>query len=234
MKSDQGLKVQLIVLFASCMLTSLSMSQLAYRGGTKTLLSFDNIDSQVRNGIADRVWTDNVTIEGWWGRAGDATADTFHLSHGSNPAGGLQVYVNAATNEPIALGSLVNTKVQNAVMAVGIKNETGSSIDRVVISYEQVQWYGGTGAMVDIRRAWYGLGGDGMSGVSWEKCPELDMKNFVSDKGGLFEPITLERQGVLTDLDWQPEETLWIRWIDIRVDGGNAGAGLTQLEISEE
>lgn len=218
---------------AACIgpLLQTSFAQLTYRGGERSLLNLEVVDARVQNGITLRKWDDNQTLDGWWARAGDQPAQGFNLTHGSNPAPGLQIFVNRDTHRPLALGSLVNSEIPNTLLVVGIENKSGHVIKQLRVRIHQIQWYGGTGAMHDQRVAWLGLGGQNGVAKEWRRAAALDLKNFVADRGMLPEPIEVMRESVVTELDWSPDETLWLRWVDLKTDGGNAGAGIAEISI---
>lgn len=219
--------------FGLCCATADTSVPIAFHGEAVELVDLKQVDARVRNRVTERDWNDAQTVPGWYARTADLPADKCHLSHGGNPAPGIQILVDGDTNQAVALGSLINSQVKNALLAVGVVNESGRQIKNVEISLTQIQWYGGSGAVADKRTAWYAIGGKSMSGLKWQRLEALNLRNFVAAGGKLNQPVEVQRSVQLDGINWEPGETLWMRWVDVRVSGGNAGAGIASLKIVE-
>lgn len=200
-------------------------------GSEQELLNLDGIDGRVRNRQTAVQWEDGLTVPGWWARAADKPAESFELTHASNQTGGVQVYVDGANNQPLALGSLSTVQVPNVLLAVAVKNETGGVLTQATIRLNRVQWFGGTGAMQDSNTGSWRLGGATAGGGGWTALEGLNMQHFVNVGGRLPEPIYLEQTVHLDAIKWVPGQLLWLRWVDNRVSGGNAAAGIASLRI---
>ncbi len=193
---------------------------------------FSNLDVSNPSTAPAKDWVDDVTVSHWRGRVSDAPATSYRVTHGSNPSSGLQVWHAQDGTDRRALGSLTDVNNRNALLAFGMLNATGAVIDEVTIEFSQVQWYAGTGAANDKMAFSYQVNYDAHTGGSWTVFPDLDVSGFVNGGGVLPEVIFTEKGATLTGLNWQPGEQLWIRWVDLDVGGGDAGAGFDSIRIS--
>lgn len=196
------------------------------------LINLSAIDARVQAGVTLRNWQDWKTIPGWTARNSDQSTTHFQLTHGRNPASGIQVFVDPSTHLAVAIGSLTDGSNRNALIAVAVENATGKTINSLTLRLEQIQWFAGTIGMSDWRYASWGISESLEMPHNWNNEERLDLRNFVSDNGGLAVPLRLERNVELENINWQTGQILWLRWVDMRVSGGgNAGAGLASLKI---
>ncbi len=181
---------------------------------------------------SSKPWVDDVTVPHWRARVSDAPATSYNVTHGTSGASGLQVWHAQDGTNRRALGSLTDINNRNALLAFGMLNSTGSVIDEIQIDFTQVQWYGGTVAAIDKVAFSYQVNYNSHTGGAWTTFSALDMDGFSNGGGGLSEAIFTEKSATLGGLAWQPGEQLWIRWLDLRASGGNAGAGLDSISIT--
>lgn len=190
------------------------------------------------NSSQPRPWTDNQTLTGWYGLVDGETPSTYIVSAGAASTGSIMAYGPSVGQQPsTAFGMLTTTTHAQVVMlALELTNNTGSTIHSVTVSFDQLQWYGGTGAANDKFAAAYGIGvtdpwaTDASSGFT--VLPDLDVKGFVSGNGKLAEPVAKSVSYTLENIEWESGQSLWLRWIDSDVSGGDAGAGFSNMTIS--
>lgn len=186
------------------------------------------------NASAPRPWTDNSTLVGWYGRSNNATATEYLVSAGSNGNGGLMAYAPDApsANPAVAFGSLTTNLATANLLAVQFLNNTGSTLTSLTMEFDQLQWFAGNGAAADVFTASYRMGGTTPTGGTWTPVSELNMEGFVSGTGALATPISTNITHTLTDLNWEDGQSIWFRWIDLDVPGGDAGAGFSNMTVT--
>lgn len=218
----------------------LSAMFLAFVSTASAQVSFDNVNDVYNadfgvpvNSSQPRPWVDNSTIPGWWGRVDNAAATVYSVSAGTNGTGGLMAYSPTAIDaNPASAFGLLTTSGQQNLLAVELVNNTGSELTEVTVSFGQLQWYGGNGAASDVFAASYRLGGTLPVGGSFTNVADLDMDGFSSGGGGLAEPVSKNVIGTISNISWNDGESLWIRWIDSDVSGGDAAAGFSSMSIT--
>ncbi|MGZ0656426.1 PEP-CTERM sorting domain-containing protein [Coraliomargarita sp. W4R53] len=214
---------------------------LASSAGVHAQVSFDNLSDVYNadfnvsiNSSQPRTWTDNSTIAGWWARADNAAATTYNVSAGTNGVDGMMAYSPTAPNAlgADAFGSLNSGTGSGNLLAVELYNNTGATITDVKVSFTQVQWYAGNGGANDKFAASYNIGGSAPVGGTFTLFSGLDVDGLVSGVGGLATPVSQNVSATISDISWGDGESLWIRWIDSNVSGGDAGAGFSAMSIT--
>jgi len=150
----------------------------------------------------------------------------------------LQLFTDASNPPTIrALGSLTNGGVENQywisriVFGFSIENDSNTVIDAISISFDQVQWYGGTAAAADSMKFSYSTDATDLESGTWTEVSELDLGGFRNGQGGVT-PVITPRTATLPNLGLKVGGTILFRWVDKQADGGNAGAGIANLKVT--
>ncbi len=208
---------------------------------TETFHTYTEDFSSMAYGL-DKPWIDNRTLPGWFYLPTFGPSSAMEVSsiytQGPNGTPGLQLFTDTDNPPTIrALGSLTNGAIENqywvsqVIFGFSIQNDSNAVIDAITISFDQVQWYGGTAAAADSMEFSYSTDATDLESGTWIAVSDLDLKDFKNGQGGV--PLTIRpREATLSNLALKVGGTIWFRWVDKQAEGGNAGAGVANLKVS--
>ena len=216
-------------------------------------ISFTGSYSQSFDGLAtsgsNLSWTNDLTLNGWYlyrqpspGTAiGQYTAGT-----GSTSAATFFSY-GSGTQTDRALGGLgagstyYGSPASDAVagwLALALTNSTTHAIDGLELSFAGEQWRNGGNTTAQAMVLEFGIGAD-FTGVSSWVAPggtfnwTSPVTGATADKvDGNSTGRVAQRGGELTGLSWQPNATLWLRWIERNDAGNDHGLAIDDLTIT--
>ncbi len=131
-------------------------------------------------------------------------------------------------------------------VTLALKNNTTDVIDSLALSYDGLQFELGNSSGPQELRVAHATsdGAVPTDALAWVEVPEA---NFFSPRlstpenpqptGALIDPFQPQNRanrvaGDLTALDWQPGDTLWIRWRDTNAPGGDHGVLIDNVSLN--
>ncbi|MGB3069454.1 MAG: ExeM/NucH family extracellular endonuclease [Ottowia sp.] len=200
-----------------------------------------NFDTLATSG-AD--WIQGSTLAGWYLYTG-AGADiaTYQASDGTSNSGAFYSF-GASGNSERALGGTASggayfgSPASGAVagyIAVAATNATSAAINTLTISFNGEQWRNGGNTSAQAMVMQYGLSSDGsFAGVatwtdslSWNSPVTGSSAASVDGNAAGRAPVS----GALSNLNWQPSQTLWLRWIEKNDPGNDHGLAIDDFSM---
>lgn len=230
-------------------LAGTASAQVSYTGGSYAQ-NFDTLPNAGTNPLA---WTNNITLQGWYGRrnptAGPADIDQIRHDIGTSNSGALYSYGNAAGNPERALGSVSSGTPNTLIYALTLTNNTGSTLTEFTLGYTGEQWRDGggtTAAVLNVLDLDYTIVAGPFNSTQID-----ELATGYTDLTGNFDFTAIQstttaqalngnsasfrttgRGGTVTGLNWQAGETLVLRWRDINNFGNDQGLALDDLTFS--
>lgn len=207
-----------------------------------------NFDSLAASGTGN-AWSNGSTLAGWslFRQPAPGTAITaYSANDGASNAGSFYSYGSGNSSDR-ALGGLgsggtyFGSPTSGDIagwIAFAATNKTSADIGSITIAFDGEQWRNGGnttaqsmvleygfGATFDAVAAWIAPGGnfDWASPVATGTAAAVDgnVAGKVSARGG-----------TLTGLDWNPDETLWLRWIERNDAGSDHGLAIDNFSFA--
>jgi len=153
----------------------------------------------------DNTWTDNGTIIGWYSNRTVYIADS-----GSSTTGGLHSYGSTNATDR-ALGALSSGST-SPVFAVRLVNNTGTTIDKLLISYTGEQWRLASGAQ--ILTFDYQVGATSDSTGTWTPFSGLDFTALKTGSGA-SDGNAIGNYSIIKDsitVSAISGQEIWLRW----------------------
>ncbi len=225
----------LVVCSTRCSLAAFNYSSI----GSTYQQNFDTLDSS----DIYHAWNNNVTIEGWYlfrvtapGNSTPYPIAGYAASDGSVTR--TQFYSFGVDGDPDrALGGIgggtfgngddqISIPTTNQIcgwIAFSLLNNTGATLNDFTISYDGEQWRDSSD--IELQQAQtmvlqYGFGADFAAVSSWiSPGGNFDFTSpyFTTNAGkidGNSTGLAAGLGGTISDISWQPGETLWIRWVE--------------------
>jgi hypothetical protein len=139
-----------------------------------------NFNSLPQSGTSN--WADNSTITGWYAANGTSVATSITASAGASTTTGLKSYGSASATGDRALGG-VNSNNGTHYYGVRLKNNTGSSINRFIISYTGELWAKPSGKKSATIKFYYRVS-NSMTSVTSGTWTELTANQLTITTGG--------------------------------------------------
>src|SRR5215470_8608063 len=228
-----GLGIRMLAPSASAITNGGSITAL---GATLT----EDFDTLPVSGSA--TWTNDSTIPGWY-HARTGTGTTIVANDGSSTAGNLYSYGTGATTDR-ALGSLGsgNAAVGNIFWGVRLRNNTGSTITSLDVSYTGEQWRN-SGAAAQTVSFSYLVGSPTVTGSLAEfqlpgvAVPSLDFTSPVTGgtAGALNGNLSANRLNLsftITGLNIPNGTEIMLRWSDPDHTGVDHGLAIDDLSVT--
>ena len=130
-----------------------------------------------------------------------------------------------------ALGGLASGSLQTSFGAK-IRNETGTTLNSVVISYTGESWRIGSADRVDQLDFQYSTDATGLDNGTWTDFDNLDYVNTGQATGSGSIQHTSSLNDTLTNLGVSNTGTFWIRWNDLNATGADDGMAVDDLSIT--
>jgi hypothetical protein len=210
-----------------------------------------DFDSLASSGT-DHEWTNDDTIKGWhlfrvtagnnnapfpmtlYDSSNGSAGDGRFYSFGRDTDRAIGAIGNGAFGYPGDRATSVLLNATSGWLAASFTNSTGVLLSQFTVAYDGEQWRDGGDnepPYAQTMEFQYGFGPDFSSVSSWTS-PGGNF-NFISPvfttSAGPIDGNSIGRVpnlgGTISSLDWQPGETLWLRWIernDLGIDHGMA------------
>ncbi len=196
--------------------------------------NFDNPPTAMpRNGSV--TWTDNSTVPGW-SAVRTGTGTVIVASNGSDTTGNLFSYGVGVSIER-ALGSLGDAGSGDFYYGVCFLNNTGTPVERFLISYDGEQWYN-SGAEAQTVNFQYQVASSCQSidaSEGWLAYADLNFTSPVTGgtprrlNGNETGVVALSSQlGVLVN----PGQAITLRWVDPDHAGADHGLAIDNFSIT--
>lgn len=173
---------------------------------------------------------------GWFFAETGTNANALYTAGtGSGNAGDTYSFGAAGSTER-ALGGLQSGSLVPRIGAQ-LSNDTGATIQSIVLAYTGEQWRLGTAGRADRLDFEYSLDASSLSTGTWTAVDALDFGAPVSAGalGALNGNDAANRgavAGSIGGLSLAPGATLWIRWSDFNASGADDGLAIDDLSIT--
>ena len=192
-------------------------------------------------------WTDNDTLPGWYLHQSATGGPPAQLNEpleagtrsGSGTSGSKGFWFNFGTDADRAIGGSPAGGTGTKSYGVALTNNTGSVIEEVSISFDWERWFladANSNVPQNMRFHW---STDATSLTDGTYTQELDGLLTLggpappsAEQVWLETPEVYHREFTIEGIDWQPGETLWLRWQDINEPGGDHGVGINNFVLS--
>jgi hypothetical protein len=195
----------------------------SYTGGTYTE-NFDSLGWRPDGKpIGTDRWADDSTFSGWYA----ASTSSLYYLRGSNGSSVLQpslsLYSYGTSDADNAFGTqngIPDWIVLIIYYGVRIVNNTGHILNEFTLSYFAEQWRDDGNGLVEWVYFHYGLGAPSLTSGDYTRVMGLDMTTPIHGltetalDGNLAANRTL-RSRTVSGIQWLPEESLWLRWMDV-------------------
>ncbi len=206
-----------------------------------------NFDSLATTGTANP-WSNGETLAGWYlfrQPAPGAAITTYDAGSGTSTTGAFYSFGAAGSSER-ALGGLGSggaywgSPASGAVagwIALAATNATGADIGSLTLSFDGEQWRNGGNTTAQTMVFEYGFGATFAAVTAWTApggsfdwtSPVATATAAAVDGNGAG--LVAGRGGTLTTLDWNPGETLWLRWVEVNDAGNDHGLAIDNVSL---
>jgi hypothetical protein len=233
--------------------TGSANAQVSYTGGTYTQ-NFDTLGNV--SGTTTLAWANNSTIPGWnlFNQTAGGTAITTYLAHDGSVNNGSFYSFGVNGQSDRALGGLASggaywgspaTGTLAGWIAVAITNATATPITDFTVGFNGEQWRtGGTtnppalsapqsmvlqygfGATFAAVSTWNTPGGN----FDWTS-PVFNTSTAAAVDGNTT-GLVANRGGTISNQNWAPGQTLWVRWIENNDANNDHGLAIDDFRFS--
>ena len=220
--------------FSLIVLASLSYAQVSLTALNTAYTQ--NFDGLANSGTSST--TLNGTLAGWYIlETGSNSNTTYTAGTGSDTAGDTYSYGASASTER-ALGSIASSKLETKFGAQ-FTNNTGNTIDQLVISYTGEQWRLG-----DVARATkdqivfeYSTNATSLTTGTWTAVTALlyettNLTGTVGLRNGNDAAYRTSLSNTIKGLNISAGQTFWIRFVDINVSGTDDGLAVDDFSLT--
>lgn len=222
--------------FSLIVLASLSYAQVSLTALNTAYTQ--NFDGLANSGTSNST-TLNGTLAGWYiVESGTSGNTTYAADTGSLNTGNTYSYGSSSSTER-ALGSLASNNLQTKFGAQ-FTNNTGNTIDQLVISYTGEQWRLG-----DVARATkdqivfeYSTDATSLTTGTWTEVTALKYETTVIQSGvvgardGNNATFRTSLSNTITGLNISAGQTFWVRFSDINISGTDDGLGVDDFSLT--
>lgn len=177
-------------------------------------------------------WTDNVTINGWY-----SSRPTYNSGTGSSNAGALYSF-GATSSADRSLGSVGSGSTGTVFYGARFKNNTGTTITSLKITYTGEQWRNGGNTSAQTVNFAYQTGTTltSLTTGSWTNISNLNFTSPVNTAtaaalDGNFSDNRILISYTISGLSIPANEELMIRFEDIDHGGADHGLGIDDFTI---
>ena len=220
-------------------LSLIVLASLSYAQVSLTALNTaytQNFDGLANSGTSST--TLNGTLAGWYIlETGSNSNTTYTAGTGSDTAGDTYSYGASASTER-ALGSIASSKLETKFGAQ-FTNNTGNTLDQLVISYTGEQWRLG-----DVARATkdqivfeYSTNATSLTTGTWTAVTALlyettNLTGTVGTRNGNDAAYRTSLSNTITGLNIPVGQIFWIRFVDINVSGTDDGLAVDDFSLT--
>lgn len=197
-----------------------------------------NTRTWVQSGGA--TWSNNTTLAGWYVGGVSASDGTSRTSAGAAQSTGLYLYSWGQLNSPDrALGTFVfgaGAAAADSHIGLQLQNTTGATIQSIVLTFDVEQWRRGDAVTWGFDYLVTSAAGNQLAASGYTADSGGDAKSVNHGTSGALNgnSANFRTEGqsvVLTNLNWQDGDYLWLRWHNTQVLG-EAGIALDNVSIS--
>ena len=182
--------------------------------------------------------TSGTLPPGWHLLEVDTGANTTYAADdGSTISGNTYSYGTTSSTER-ALGALQSGSV-TATIGAQLRNETGATLNNVLVTFTAEQWRRGNAAAGDRLEAEYSLNATsvGDAAATWIAANALDVASPVTTGAlialdGNLAANRVAISGTLSALGLAPNATFWIRWLDSNASGNDDGLAIDDISFA--
>ena len=224
-------------LAAACALSSLPLvvlGQVSLEPGTYS----QNFDQLAGSGTANS-WNDNQTLLGWYAEALNGFGGDYRASSGTSTAGDLYSF---GTDSDRSLGSLSSGTPGDLAYGLRLRNTSASRLGNIQITYTGEQWRNNNNVNAQTLEFSFQTGTDLTSpdvanSGSWTDLSTLSFTSPVTGDSataldGNAPGNRLELTAVLSGVELDPGQELFLRWRDSNDAGNDHGLGIDDLTVS--
>lgn len=201
--------------------------------------STQNFDT-LSNVAGTNPWANNSTIAGWYAVA-NTQPTTYVASFGDGTAGAIYSY-GSSGNSDRALGAQPTNGTGNFYYAVQLRNNTGSTINALDVSFVCEQWRNGGNAtsqtlVLEYQVATVGaITGANTPTTGWNAVNALNCSTPVNSTSpaaldGNLPANQVSRSGTINTTVAVGDE-IWIRWFDLNDSGVEHGMGIDNFSVT--
>lgn len=192
---------------------SLAHGQIAYLAGTVYTQNFDSLP--IIPGV-DHVWTDNVTLPGWYEKRPGSGAGKIRADNGSLSFGFLYSYGSTGSSDR-ALGSTGLGLSGNLFWGVRFINiHPTATLTSFTATFRQEQWRDGVAG--ESRTTFFeykvdatSIDDTGFTGVAAGNLVSVSNLNLFAIDGNANAVV---KSVTVSGISWGPGQELWLRWRD--------------------
>lgn len=228
-QTKNAMKKLVTALFALVLSIGSTQAQISITSGS--FVYTENFDTLANSGT-----TSSTTPTGWtFFETGTGANTTYGIGPGSSNTGNTYSFGSLSATDR-AFGSLQSGSV-NPIIGASFKNDTGTTITDIAISYNGEQWRLGTAGRTDKLIFEYSLDATSLSTGTWTAVTGLDFTapNTTSPIGSLDGNASGNFTNIssgLTSINFKANATLWIRWTDLNASGPDDGLGVDDFQIT--
>jgi len=187
-----------------------------------------NFDSLAASG------TSGITPEGWlFSEAGSGANNTYAATDGTGTnVSGNTFSLGLDGNSDRAFGGLQSSSLTPTIGA-RLKNNTGTTITALQISFTGETWRVGTASRTDQLDFQYSTDATSLATGTWTNVNELDYanpSNLPAGSGSLQHSAAISH--TITGLSLAPGATLYIRWSDFSASGADDAMGIDDFSVT--
>jgi len=225
-KMSKNIKMFALIVLLVMSTTAFGQVNITSFGSTYT----ENFNTLATSGTSN-AWTNNSTIAGWYSNRTVYIGDV-----GSSNTGGLHSY--GATSDPErALGSLGSNSANPVLHGIRLQNNTGGTIDTLVISYIGEQWRDAS-SYANTLYFEYQVGAtvtDITAGV-WTSFSSLDFTNLQNSTAGAIDGNSASNQTAFSNVKLTVSipagYEIMLRWRDVDDTGADHGLGIDNFSVT--
>ncbi len=234
------MRIQTIALAVTALFSLSAQASISLNSAQDTYSQDFNTLSQTGTNNA---WANNTTLSGWEvyrqspsanpSFANSIAATLYSPSTGSSNAGGLYSF-GASGNSDRALGTIGsnNAAAGNYWHLLGLTNTSALAFNGLTLSYQGEQWRN-SAAPAQTVQLHYGFGSSAKTVSNWI-ATGFDFTSPIVGAGltaldGNANAITL---GGTLALNWEANQTLWLRWTDVDHTGSDHGLAIDNVSLS--
>lgn len=227
--------------------TSSAMGQISFTGVNDSYSNnWDSLSTTV-----SAAWVNDIGYPGWYLLTHTGAAiSTINANaggiNGGNATGSFYSYGSTASTDR-ALGGLgsggtyFSSPSNGAVagyIAFSVTNNTASVLGSATVSFDGEQWRRGADSLSQAMIFEYGFGATFSTVSVWTapggnfdwSSPQFSGTGAAID--GNVAGLVAGRGGVLSSLNWQIGDTLWVRWIERNDTGNDHGLAIDNFTLS--
>lgn len=224
-----------------------AMGQLGYAGGTYG----NTFDNNLATSGTNVAWTNNSVYTGWFlyrqdGANAPVAITTYNAGDGSTTNGTFYAFGTGTSTER-ALGGIgsgtayFGSPASGAVagwIAFAVTNNTTGVLTDFSVTFDGEQWRNSGNATAQTMVLEYGFGATFAAVTTWiAPGGNFDWTSPVTSTtaaavDGNAAGLVAGRGGVISNLSWNINDTLWIRWVERNDSGNDHGMAIDRFFFS--